>query len=92
MKCKQTETERINRAKSWFLEKSYKLNKSLTKLTEEKGAGTNIRNEETSSYIIQTLNRQQEDFIGLMRMFENSLKWTKSQEKCNLTKMTQKKS
>ena len=41
MKWKQTETEGINRAKSWFLEKSYKLDKSLTNLIKKKRAGTN---------------------------------------------------
>ena len=45
MKCKQTETERINRAKSGFLEKSYKLDdKSLTKLIKKQGAGADVRN------------------------------------------------
>ena len=47
MKCKQTETERINRAKSGFLEKSYKLDdKSLTKLIKKQGAGADVRNED----------------------------------------------
>lgn len=46
MKCKQTETERINRTKSWFLEKSYKLDKSLTNLIKKKRAGTNVSNED----------------------------------------------
>ena len=46
MKCKQTETERINRAKSGLLEKNYKVDKSLTKLVKKQGAGTNIRNED----------------------------------------------
>lgn len=46
MKCKQTGNRGSTEPKVGSLEKSYKVDKSLTKLVKKQGAGNNIRNED----------------------------------------------